>query len=164
MAHDVFLSYSHTDRETADQICAGLEAEGLRCWYAPRDIAPGADWAASIIEAINATQVMVVVLSEDSNASEQVRREISCAVSARVPLAVYRLQNTRLSRSMQYYLATVPAVDATRASDKKTISTLTTLVKRLKKEKVPGSPAFFSVSGNCGEKGYQFVTLSQMPL
>ena len=138
MAHDVFLSYSHTDRETADQICAGLEAEGLRCWYAPRDIAPGADWAASIIEAINATQVMVVVLSEDSNASEQVRREISCAVSARVPLAVYRLQNTRLSRSMQYYLATVPAVDATRASDKKTISTLTTLVKRLKKEKAQG--------------------------
>ena len=44
MAHDVFISYSHKDKAVADAIVARLEQDNCRCWYAPRDIAPGADW------------------------------------------------------------------------------------------------------------------------
>ena len=54
MAHDVFISYSHHDKPTADAVCAKLEEDGIRCWYAPRDIQPGADWAGSIVHAIEA--------------------------------------------------------------------------------------------------------------
>ena len=49
MAHDIFISYSHKDKSCADAICAKLEADGYRCWYAPRDIAPGAEWASAIM-------------------------------------------------------------------------------------------------------------------
>ena len=80
MAHDVFISYSHHDKPTADAICAKLESGGLRCWYAPRDIAPGTDWAASIIDAIKASKVFVLVFTNYSNVSQQVIREISNAV------------------------------------------------------------------------------------
>ena len=52
MAHDVFISHSHADKPAADAACAALEAKGIRCWIAPRDINPGQDWAASIVEAI----------------------------------------------------------------------------------------------------------------
>ena len=41
MKYDVFISYSHKDKAAADAVCASLEADGVRCWYAPRDIAPG---------------------------------------------------------------------------------------------------------------------------
>lgn len=41
MAHDVFISHSAKDKEAAHGLCAGLEARGLRCWIAPRDIVPG---------------------------------------------------------------------------------------------------------------------------
>jgi hypothetical protein len=41
MEFDVFISYSHQDKPTADAACATLEAEGIRCWIAPRDVAPG---------------------------------------------------------------------------------------------------------------------------
>ena len=40
MAYDVFVSYSHQDKLTADAVCATLEAQGVRCWIAPRDINP----------------------------------------------------------------------------------------------------------------------------
>ena len=43
MAHDVFISYSAKDKTTADGVCATLEAKGIRCWIAPRDILPGMD-------------------------------------------------------------------------------------------------------------------------
>ena len=112
MSHDVFISYSHKDQKTADAICSSLERDGIGCWYAPRDIAPGDDWATTILDAIEAAGVMVVIFSEDANESEQVLREVSCAVSAKIPLLVYRLTKTRPNASLQYYLATVPTVSA----------------------------------------------------
>jgi hypothetical protein len=48
MAHDVFISYSSKDKPLADGICANLEAVGIRCWTAPRDIGPGEDWPTAI--------------------------------------------------------------------------------------------------------------------
>ena len=42
---DVFVSYATEDRSTAEAVCAALEASGLRCWIAPRDIHPGSVWA-----------------------------------------------------------------------------------------------------------------------
>ena len=50
MAHDVFISYSTKDKPTADAACAALEAKGIRCWIAPRDILPGSDWGEAIID------------------------------------------------------------------------------------------------------------------
>ena len=44
MAHDVFISHSSKDKQTADAICHYLEQNGIRCWIAPRDILPGEDW------------------------------------------------------------------------------------------------------------------------
>lgn len=67
MAHDVFISYSFEDKATADAICATLENNNIRCWIAPRDIIPGTDWGASIIDAINESNVMVLVFSQNAN-------------------------------------------------------------------------------------------------
>ncbi len=49
MALDVFISYAIADKLTADAACAALEAEGIRCWIAPRDVLPGMDYAEAII-------------------------------------------------------------------------------------------------------------------
>ncbi len=112
MAHEVFISYSHKDKAVADAICASLEQDGCRCWYAPRDIAPGAVWAASIIEAIKSTKVMVMVFTDFSNGSNQVLREISTAVSCGVTIIPFRLTASSPSDAMRYYLATVHWLDA----------------------------------------------------
>jgi len=40
---DVFISYSTEDKAVADAVVSVLENEGIRCWYAPRDIESGTD-------------------------------------------------------------------------------------------------------------------------
>ncbi len=40
--HSVFISYSHKDEEFAKRLHSGLQAKGVRCWYAPHDLPIGA--------------------------------------------------------------------------------------------------------------------------
>ena len=131
MAHDVFISYSHKDKTVADAICARLERDGCRCWYAPRDIAPGADWAASIIEAIENTKVMVLVFTDFSNASRQVLREINNAVRVGAVIVPFRLTNSSPSGGMRYYLSTVHWLDAMSGPLEKNIEQLSELVRAI---------------------------------
>ena len=74
MAHDVFISHSAKDKATADAVCAKLEAEGIRCWIAPRDVTPGLEWGAAIIGAIKQAKVMVLVFTANANGSQEIRR------------------------------------------------------------------------------------------
>src|SRR5262247_1823569 len=79
MAHDVFISYSHVDKATADAACATLERAGIRCWVAPRDITPGDEWGAAIIKAIDQCRAIVLIFSSSANNSRQIRREVERA-------------------------------------------------------------------------------------
>src|SRR6202171_3697207 len=82
MTFDAFISYSHEDKPAADAACAALEARGIRCWIAPRDIDPGQDWAASIVEAIRGARIRLPVCSRHANQSAQVKREVERAASS----------------------------------------------------------------------------------
>jgi TIR domain-containing protein len=115
MPHRVFLSYSHVDRETAETLCARLEARGIGCWMAPRDIMPGADWGASIIDAIDGARVMVLVFSGASNQSRQVRREVERAVAKNVTIIPFKVEQVPLGKTLEYFLATTHWMDASTA-------------------------------------------------
>jgi hypothetical protein len=52
-----FISYSSKDKPAADATCAVLESAGIRCWIAPRDIRPGTEYGAAIIDAIDRCRV-----------------------------------------------------------------------------------------------------------
>jgi len=112
MAHDIFISYSNKDKTTADAICAYMESKGLRCWYAPRDIVPGADWANSIIESIGSTKIMILVFTSNSNISSQVLREVSNAVNSGVTIIPFKLTEDEPVQGMKYYLSTLHWLDA----------------------------------------------------
>ena len=112
MAHDVFVSYSVKDKTTADAICASLEANGIRVWIAPRDVMPGSDWGESIIEAIEQSQVMILVFSANSNASPQIKREIERAVNKGVTVVPFRIDDILPSKTLEYFISTQHWLDA----------------------------------------------------
>lgn len=112
MAHDVFVSYSSLDKPIADAACATLEAHGLRCWIAPRDIVAGVDWSDAIIDAITDSSVFVLVLSTASNQSEQVKREVQNAVAEAKPILPFRIEEVDLSKHMRYFIGTPHWLDA----------------------------------------------------
>jgi hypothetical protein len=106
------VSYSQSDRDFALELVSWLESHGIECWVAPRDIAPAADWAAQIIDAIGAARVMVLVFSASANASPQVRREVERAVHKGVSVLPVRIEDVLPSRSLEYFLSTQHWLDA----------------------------------------------------
>jgi hypothetical protein len=112
MAHDVFLSHSHADKVFADAICHKLEANGIRCWVAPRDIRPSEDWAEAIINAMDNAQVLVLVFSSSSNNSPQVRREVERAVNKGLHVLPFRIEDVPLSKSLEYFISAQHWLDA----------------------------------------------------
>jgi hypothetical protein len=112
LAHDVFISYASYDKPTADATCAILESRRIHCWIAPRDILPGYNYAESIINAIEASKIVVLILSSGSNSSPQVMREIECAVSKGVFILPLRIEDIILSKSMEFYVSSQHWLDA----------------------------------------------------
>lgn len=144
MAHDVFVSYSHKDKVVADAIVSYLEFKGSRCWYAPRDIKPGADWAASIIDAIRNAKVMVLIFTDYSNASQQVAREVNNAVANGVTIIPFKMTESLPTEGMQYYLSTVHWLDALSTPLDRSIKQLDAQVRAVltgEPVSVPSAPA-----------------------
>ncbi|MCK5128493.1 MAG: TIR domain-containing protein [Clostridiales bacterium] len=111
MAHKVFISYSHIDSQIAFAMCNKLEDDGAKCWIAPRDIGPGKSWAGEIANAVPKSKVMILILSESSNASSQVLREVEIAVHNKVIILPVRIEDVMPTDGMSYYLATMQWID-----------------------------------------------------
>ena len=102
---DVFISHSSKDKEIAEKMCEALEAKGLKCWMAPRDIMPGSEWAVAISDAIATIKVMVVIYSANSAASTQVPKELGLADKRGKFIIPYKIDNMELTGAFDYYLA-----------------------------------------------------------
>lgn len=112
MAHDTFISYSNQDRTVADAAVAVLESRGIRCWIAPRNITPGLDWSEAIIDAIEHSAVMVLILSATANASPQIKREVERAVNRGIPIIPFRIEDVPLSKALEYFISSPHWLDA----------------------------------------------------
>ncbi|MGQ0628954.1 MAG: toll/interleukin-1 receptor domain-containing protein [Phycisphaerales bacterium] len=109
---DVFISYAHQDFPLAESLCLGLEARGIRCAIAPRDIPPGEAYGAWIARTIAGVRVVVLMLSSSSNASSMVMRELERAASLAKPLIPVRLEDIAPSGEMAFFVGREHRLDA----------------------------------------------------
>ena len=128
---DVFISYSHIDKATADAACATLEQAGIRCWIAPRDIMPGDEWGTAIVKAIDECRVMVLIFSASANNSKQIRREVERAVNAGATIIPVRIEDVAPTEAMAYFMSTVHWLDAMNAPLDDHLQRLTASIKAL---------------------------------
>jgi hypothetical protein len=140
MAHDIFISYSARDKTTADAVCANLEAVGIKCWIAPRDVLPGIDWSAAIVNAISNCRAMVLVFSSSANASTQIKREVERAVHKGKVIIPFRIEDVEPSGALEYFISTPHWLDAITPPMEKHISRLVGTVRSLLdgSEEMPG--------------------------
>lgn len=134
-SHDVFISYSHKDKQISDAVCTALEIKGIQCWMAPRDVPSGETWGASIVDAIGRSRVMVLIFSANSNESKQVLREIERAVSKKLKLVVLRIDDAPLSKDFEYFLSASQWLRSGTQSTDKILGELTSQVMSLLKNK-----------------------------
>lgn len=107
----IFLSHSSKDHAVAEELCGILEGRGHVCFLAPRDIRSGHEYAEEIIDGIERSEVMLLLLSEAANQSPHVLREVERAVSKKIQIVVYQLEKVTLSKSMEYFLMSHQWVD-----------------------------------------------------
>lgn len=72
----VFISYDTTNEKSAIQLALNLRDEGIPFWFAPRDIRAGRDYNEWIAETVPVSGALVVLVSEESCASDYVYTEV----------------------------------------------------------------------------------------
>ena len=105
MAFDVFISYSSKEKNIAQALCAMIEKTGISCWIAPRNVVPGAHWAASIAQAVRNARLLVLLFSENSGISVQVAREVALADTHRLAILPIKIDNAMPDNVLAYYLS-----------------------------------------------------------
>ncbi|GAB4184106.1 MAG: hypothetical protein Tsb002_06780 [Wenzhouxiangellaceae bacterium] len=103
MDHQAFISYAHPNREVADIVVARLEAAGMSCWYAPRDVRDDR-YAKSILSAIRQARYFIIIVSDAASASDHVRRELHLAAKYKKKILPLKLQHNELDDDLEYLL------------------------------------------------------------
>ena len=76
----IFLSHATEEHDLVVHLANYLEKNDLEAWYAPRNIMGGIDYDKEIIAAIKDCRAFVLILSRNSDASEDVKTEVYHAV------------------------------------------------------------------------------------
>ena len=112
MSKHLFISHSSADVSAAVRICEILESQGIRCWIAPRDVRPGYDYDEEIVEGIEATRAIIVVLSRHANNSEHVKREVELAAQQGGPIFPVLIEEVEPGKKLKYRLTGKQWIDA----------------------------------------------------
>src|SRR5215216_3659105 len=109
---DIFVSYASPDRDVAFRIVGFLEEQGITCWVAPRDVPPGVEYGQAIIDGIEQSRALVLILSDQSNDSQFVKKEVERAVSKTKAVLPVRIREVTPSGSLEFFISTAQWVDA----------------------------------------------------
>jgi len=105
-----FLSYAKKDLLVAKRVAADLENNGIQVWFAQHEILVGDSIFERIREGILSADYLIVLLSQNSEKSVWVEREISVAfkkfgnkaTSAIIPVAIDKTSDPRRFSNIEY--------------------------------------------------------------
>jgi hypothetical protein len=107
----IFISYSRKDTETVDRIIQAMCDAGLDVWIDRHNIQPGNAWRVQIVQAIDTCDAFVFMLSPNSAASENVRKEIDLAQDSGRKMFVLMLEPVKIPAEIHYQLAGLQIVN-----------------------------------------------------
>ena len=80
LSHDIFLSYCRRDLAIVERFRKRLEAGGYLIWFDKIKIRTGENWVGAVADGIDAAQCLVWMVSNESAASDVVRKEVAYAI------------------------------------------------------------------------------------
>ena len=110
MGH-IFVSYSRRDLEIVDRIVGIIEYAGISVWIDRDEIKAGKLWRTQIVQAIDTCDAFVLILSSNSAASDNVRKEIDLAQDSGRSIFMMRLNELKLPADIRYQLAGLQFID-----------------------------------------------------
>ncbi len=110
MSNEVFISYSSQDSPIVKKITQTLNETGISYWKAPEMIPAGSNYAREIPRAIERCKVFLLLLSESSQQSIWVEKEIDCAINYRKTIVPLNLSGAPMSDMFRFYLNNVQTI------------------------------------------------------
>ena len=106
--HEVFISYKTEEQGEARKVKDFLESNGIKCWMAPESISGGMSYAGEITRAIRSCKFFVLILSQKSQQSPQVLRELAIANEDKnITIMPFIIQKVELSDDLSYFLSII---------------------------------------------------------
>ena len=113
MKYVAFISHSNKDAKALHMVREHLESCGFACFASERDLMHNAGWQAQLVEAMDASDMLVYLHSRNANESAEVGREINYfADKCHRPILVYRLDDVAYNRDRVYYLQSINYIDS----------------------------------------------------
>lgn len=135
----VFISYSSKDTEIVNEVVNMLETSGISYWKAPEMIPAGSNYAKEIPRVICECDIFLLIISEDSQRSIWVEKEIDFAINNRKVIVPLKLTEGKLTDMFSFYLNNVQMVNYN-GNLKKALKVLRTRIETLlPKESLKGN-------------------------
>jgi len=135
----VFISHASKNFRIADDIRRRLENLEIGCWIAPRDIPPGSSYGEMITSAIQNCVAVVLVLTDEANASKAVANELEMAFRHQRVIIPVRMKMIEPSSSIAFFVNNTQWVDALHTPLKRRVGEIARIVKAVL-DGVPPSP------------------------
>lgn len=78
---NIFVSHSHKDSKLAAALTESLRTAGLETWNAETDLLPGDNWFDAANKALERSDAIIFLLSEEAVQSPAIRREFEYAIT-----------------------------------------------------------------------------------
>lgn len=108
---DIFISHVDADNDMASDICNSLEDRNVSCWLKERH----EDYNTiikSTVDAIKNSKLLILIFSKSSKDSNSVNTDVDMAFSYNIPILTFRIDDTKLEGSLEFYLNTQNWIDA----------------------------------------------------
>ena len=136
-APHIFICFSSKDETVARDVVRHLEGKGLTCWISVRDVPPGQNYQETIVEAVESAKGLVFLFSENSAKSGEIKKELSLAGNANIPVFPLRLAPIMPTGALRYELATRQWIDLF-GDPSQALNKLADTIKRALSPPVPG--------------------------
>lgn len=101
-----FISYSTKNKDFADGIKSLLNKNGIETWMAPNDIPVGSKYAEVIGKAIKNCSCLILLLTNNSQNSTWVAKEVERAVNYKKVIIPVQLEDLVLNDEFEMYIST----------------------------------------------------------
>lgn len=105
----IFISYAHKDSKIVFKEIKMFQNEGYNIWY-DDELTPGNNWDEGIALALINSSLVVVFISENSVASENVKDEINLALDENINVVPIYLEKIKLPSSLKLRLGRKDAI------------------------------------------------------
>lgn len=107
-----FISYSSLDKDIALNLKELLEENGIKCWMAPDSIPVGSDYTEVIVDAIEKSCGVVLMLSENSQNSKWVPKELDIAITADKVIFPIHIDRSAIVNKLRFRLSDSQIIEA----------------------------------------------------